>query len=175
MTASPAWSPDGQRIAFIGDQGGSPRVWMISANGGAAPFVKTPTRQVQTTDLSGGPVATLCINNRECETFSGSTKRHTSKSPFFSTDHSVGLVPPDRYSHPTAKNWCLLESTTRHNRPLDYFAGTVFRNVAAVWSHFSVRLVVGRKIRIRSRENHIRHQTEKLSEFKSPPRMRLPP
>jgi serine/threonine protein kinase/Tol biopolymer transport system component len=35
-TASPAWSPDGQRIAFISDQNGTPRVWIISANGGAA-------------------------------------------------------------------------------------------------------------------------------------------
>ena len=35
MTLSPAWSPDGQRIAFVSDQGGAPRVWTISANGGA--------------------------------------------------------------------------------------------------------------------------------------------
>jgi Tol biopolymer transport system component len=32
---SPAWSPDGQRIAFVSDQNGTPRVWTISANGGA--------------------------------------------------------------------------------------------------------------------------------------------
>ena len=31
---SPAWSPDGQRIAFLGDQNGTPRVWITSANGG---------------------------------------------------------------------------------------------------------------------------------------------
>jgi Tol biopolymer transport system component/DNA-binding winged helix-turn-helix (wHTH) protein len=36
MTDSPAWSPDSQRIAFINDQNGAPRVWMISANGGVA-------------------------------------------------------------------------------------------------------------------------------------------
>jgi serine/threonine protein kinase len=34
MTSSPAWSPDGQRIAFVSDQNGTPRVWTISANGG---------------------------------------------------------------------------------------------------------------------------------------------
>ena len=35
MTSSPAWSPDGQQIAFVSDQNGTPRVWTISANGGA--------------------------------------------------------------------------------------------------------------------------------------------
>jgi Tol biopolymer transport system component len=33
-SVSPAWSPDGQRIAFVSDQNGTPRVWTISANGG---------------------------------------------------------------------------------------------------------------------------------------------
>ena len=32
---SPAWSPDGQRIAFVSDQNGTPRVWTISIDGGA--------------------------------------------------------------------------------------------------------------------------------------------
>jgi Tol biopolymer transport system component/predicted Ser/Thr protein kinase len=35
-SGSPAWSPDGQRIAFISDQNGTPRVWIMSVNGGTA-------------------------------------------------------------------------------------------------------------------------------------------
>ena len=35
LTWSPAWSPDGERIAFVSDQGGTPKVWTISSNGGA--------------------------------------------------------------------------------------------------------------------------------------------
>jgi serine/threonine protein kinase len=34
LTSSPAWSPDGRRIAFVSDQNGTPRVWTISASGG---------------------------------------------------------------------------------------------------------------------------------------------
>jgi serine/threonine protein kinase/Tol biopolymer transport system component len=34
--SSPAWSPDGRRIAFICDQGGTPKVWLVDADGGAA-------------------------------------------------------------------------------------------------------------------------------------------
>jgi len=33
---SPAWSPDGQRIAFICDQGGTSKVWVVNADGGTA-------------------------------------------------------------------------------------------------------------------------------------------
>jgi Tol biopolymer transport system component len=40
--SSPAWSPDGQRIAFICDRGGTPKVWVVNANGGTArPLDKT--------------------------------------------------------------------------------------------------------------------------------------
>ncbi len=35
-TWSPAWSPDGGRIAFISSQGGTPKVWVVNAEGGAA-------------------------------------------------------------------------------------------------------------------------------------------
>ncbi len=39
---SPAWSPDGKRIAYITDQGGSTKVWIVSADGGdARPLEKT--------------------------------------------------------------------------------------------------------------------------------------
>ncbi len=44
-TANPAWSPDGERIAFVSDQNGIPKVWTISANGG------TP-QQIEKTNAS---------------------------------------------------------------------------------------------------------------------------
>jgi WD40-like Beta Propeller Repeat len=34
--ASPAWSPDGRKIAFISDQNGTPKVWVMSADGNSA-------------------------------------------------------------------------------------------------------------------------------------------
>ena len=35
-TASPAWSPDGQRIAFVSNQNGPTKVWTVNANGDSA-------------------------------------------------------------------------------------------------------------------------------------------
>jgi Tol biopolymer transport system component len=41
-TWGPAWSPDSRRIAFICDQEGAPKVWVVNADGGAArPLDKT--------------------------------------------------------------------------------------------------------------------------------------
>jgi serine/threonine protein kinase len=40
LTASPAWSPDGAHVAFIGDQDGTRRVWTISAKGGPPQILK---------------------------------------------------------------------------------------------------------------------------------------
>jgi TolB protein len=53
-SASPGWSPDGQRIAFVSNQGGVAKVWTISANGGAAQAVETPTPRTQITNSFGG-------------------------------------------------------------------------------------------------------------------------
>jgi len=40
--ASPVWSPDGRRIAFICGEGGTPKVWVVGADGGtASPLDKT--------------------------------------------------------------------------------------------------------------------------------------
>jgi TolB protein len=54
-TASPAWSPDGQRIAFISDQNGTPRVWIISANGGAAHVLENTNASATNSKLAWWP------------------------------------------------------------------------------------------------------------------------
>jgi len=41
VEASPCWSPDGSEIAFVSDQSGSPRIYIISATGGASRKIPT--------------------------------------------------------------------------------------------------------------------------------------
>jgi Tol biopolymer transport system component len=53
MTLSPAWSPDGERIAFVGDQNGVRRVWTMSANGGNA-------EPLENTNASGADGRVVC-------------------------------------------------------------------------------------------------------------------
>ncbi len=150
MTASPAWSPDGQRIAFIGDQGGSPRVWMISANGGAAHSLENTNASGTNNRLVWWPSSDIVYQQSGMRNFLRINEKTHEQKPILQTDHSVGLVPLRPVFSADKSNRRLLESTTRQYRSLDYFAGTVFRNVVAAWSYFSGRLVAGRKIRIRS-------------------------
>jgi Tol biopolymer transport system component len=63
MTASPTWSPDGQRIAFIGDQNGKPGVWMISANGGPEVQLRISRITVHVTERFPSPVSVELLPN----------------------------------------------------------------------------------------------------------------
>jgi len=49
-TWSPAWSPDGRQIAFVSDQAGSEKVWVVSSSGGPA-RVLDETNASDTDDL----------------------------------------------------------------------------------------------------------------------------
>ena len=53
VEASPCWSPDGRRIAYVSDQSGSPRIWVVNTNGGGRTRLPTVGADAVTPDWSG--------------------------------------------------------------------------------------------------------------------------
>ncbi len=90
---SPAWSPDGQRIAFIGDQNGVPRVWTISANGGTAQPVGNPNgSDTGNNKLAWWPSSDIIYQQTGVRNFLRiNEKTHEEKALIH--DQSVGWVP----------------------------------------------------------------------------------
>ena len=67
-STSPAWSPDGQRIAFISDQGGRGKVWMIAASGGTARALENTDASDTNYGLAWWPSSDIVTNKRTIET-----------------------------------------------------------------------------------------------------------
>ena len=90
---SPAWSPDGQRIAFIGDQNGTRRVWTISANGGTAqPVGNANGSGTGNNKLAWWPSSDIVYQQSRVQNFLRiNEKTHEEKALIH--DQSVGWVP----------------------------------------------------------------------------------
>jgi WD40 repeat protein len=94
MTASPVWSPDGQRIAFIGDQDGKPRVWMISSNGGAAqPVGNLAGSDTGNNELAWWPSRNIVYQQTGVRNFLKIDDTTHEEKPMIQHDQSVGWVP----------------------------------------------------------------------------------
>jgi serine/threonine protein kinase/WD40 repeat protein len=91
MTASPTWSPDGQRIAFIGDQNGTPRVWMISANGGAAQALQNNSGA--NNKLAWWPTSDIVYQQSGLRNYLRINSNTHEVKPIVQHDQSVGWVP----------------------------------------------------------------------------------
>lgn len=52
VEASPCWSPDGRRIAYVSDEGGSPRIRVVGVNGGGRMRLPTVGANAVTPDWS---------------------------------------------------------------------------------------------------------------------------
>jgi serine/threonine protein kinase len=93
LTTSPAWSPDGQRIAFISDQNGTPRVWMISANGGTAQVLENTNASDTGYELAWWPSSDIVYQQSGVRNYLRINDKTHEEKPIIQHDQSVGWVP----------------------------------------------------------------------------------
>ena len=91
IAASPAWSPDGQRIAFLSNQKGRTKVWTINVNGGAAEALEETNSADTSLELAWAPsrdIMYLKPGNRNYIRVNSQTQAET----LLIRDDSVGWV-----------------------------------------------------------------------------------
>ena len=92
-TGNPAWSPDGQRIAFISDQNGTPRVWTVSANGGAAQPMGNTNASNTNWVLAWWPNSEIVYQQPGVRNYLKVEDKTQKEEPIIPHDQSVGWVP----------------------------------------------------------------------------------
>jgi Tol biopolymer transport system component len=103
MTANPAWSPDGQRIAFIGDLNGKTRVWTINANGGTAQSLETTNASDTGNKLVWWPSSDIVYQQPGVRNFLRINDKTHEEKRIIQTDQSVGFVPERPVFSPDGK------------------------------------------------------------------------
>ncbi len=101
LTSSPAWSPDGQRIAFVCDQNGTPRVWTISANGGTPQSLEETNAADTNNELAWWPSSDIVYQKSGIRNYLRINGR--AQTAVIQQDESVGWVPDRPVFSPNAK------------------------------------------------------------------------
>jgi serine/threonine protein kinase/WD40 repeat protein len=91
-TSSPAWSPDGQRIAFVSDQNGTPRVWTISANGGTPQQLENTNASDTNYQLAWWPSNDIVYQKPENRNFLRVNEKTQTETAIIQHDESAGWV-----------------------------------------------------------------------------------
>jgi Tol biopolymer transport system component len=115
MAASPAWSPDGQRIAFIGDQNGTSRVWVVSANGGTAQVLENTTASGTSFDLAWWPSGEIVYQQTGVRNYLRINDKTNEVTPIIRHEQSVGWVQFKPVFSPDGKR-----VATHWNQPPDH-------------------------------------------------------
>jgi serine/threonine protein kinase/Tol biopolymer transport system component len=90
--ASPAWSPDGQHIAFISNQNGGAKVWTVKANGGAAQPLEGTKAAGTNFELAWFPSRDVVYQKQGVRNVLRVNSQTEEESPII-RDDSVGWVP----------------------------------------------------------------------------------
>jgi Tol biopolymer transport system component len=107
--SSPAWSPDGQRIAFINDQSGTFRVWTINANEGTAQPLERTNASNTSNRLAWWPSSDIVYQQPGNHNFLKINDKTGEEKPVIQQDQSAGWVPERPVFSPDGKkmavNW----------------------------------------------------------------------
>jgi Tol biopolymer transport system component len=107
--SSPAWSPDGQRIALINDQGGTFRVWTINANEGTAQPLEHTNASNTSNRLAWWPSSAIVYQQPGNHNFLKINDKTGEEKPVIQQDQSTGWVPSRPVFSPDGKkmavNW----------------------------------------------------------------------
>jgi Tol biopolymer transport system component len=101
-TATPGWSPDGQRVAFVSDQSGTPKVWIISANGGTAELLQHTNASNTGDELAWWPSPNIVYQQPQDRNFLQINDK-TREETAIIRDQSVGWVPGKPVFSPDGK------------------------------------------------------------------------
>jgi serine/threonine protein kinase/Tol biopolymer transport system component len=99
---SPAWSPDGQSIAFFNEQDGKDQLWMVSANGGTAHLLKnnvTGTNKI----LTWWPSPEIVYEQDGLRNLLRMDEANRAEKPIIQQNQSLGWVPEKPRFSPDSK------------------------------------------------------------------------
>ncbi len=89
---NPAWSPDGQRIAFVSNQNGTPKVWTIGANGGnARPLERTNASNTHN-QLTWWPSSDIVYQQPGSQNFLRFNDKTNEETPIIPRDRAIGFL-----------------------------------------------------------------------------------
>lgn len=107
FTASPSWSPDGRRIAFICNQGGIPKVWLMSADGGTPKQFEKTNAADTNHGLSWFPNSEIVYQQPGLHNLRGLNPDTQQEEPLLPVDSEGWLVSRPKFS-PDGKTFALL-------------------------------------------------------------------
>ena len=102
-TSSPAGSPDGQRIAFIGNQKGASKVWTIGINGGTAQPLEYTNASDTNFKLTWWPSSDIVYQQPGLRNYLRINDKAREENPLIQHDQSVGWVWAKPASHRTER------------------------------------------------------------------------